>query len=160
MRRRLGRNRGRFLVRAPIVWIVALGSLLALPAGSDDAGTASLSSAPRPLLHADSAALERSLLDATLGIAKDDTKMLRAGLDGMEKACRRLKDDESFPREVRNYDSAFHLTLDRARELAGAGDIEHSAQQFCWIESACRKCHEQARKAAIRAPGADKPPAP
>src|SRR5262245_30901587 len=99
---------------------------------------------PQPL-HVDTAALERALADTVLAVSRGDAPAMRAGLDGLERSCRRTRDDEALPKQVLTFDTAFHLTLDRARELAGSGDIEHAAQQFCWIQGACRKCHEQAR---------------
>jgi hypothetical protein len=104
--------------------------------------------APKPV-HADAAALERALADTILALARADAAGMRAGFDTMERSCRRMRDDEPLPKPLLTYDAAIHNVLDRARELAGAGDVEHSAQQFCWIQSACRNCHDKARKEGL-----------
>lgn len=122
--------------------------LTAVSAGAIAGGEPS-GEAPVPSrLHDDPSALERALLDAMQALSKGDGTALRAGLDGMEKACRRAGREDAIPKEVYQFDLAFHATLDRARELAGAGDVEKASQQFCWIQNACRKCHDAARKGA------------
>jgi len=131
---------------------LVLGSSLCLPAvlvrGDEP---------QRQPFHADPAVLERTLADTILALSRGDAPAMRSGLDGIEKACRRTRDDEPYPKELLTFDNAFHLTVDRARELAGAGDIEHSAQQFCWIQGACRKCHDEARKSGVLPPKPRKP---
>lgn len=124
-----------------------LGVALAVPAGSAEGSQATAPAEARPM-HESSAALERALLDAMQALSRGDTAALRTGLDGMEKACRRTAREEPFDKEVYQFDLAFHAALDRARELAGAGDVEKAAQQFCWIQNGCRRCHEIARKGA------------
>lgn len=131
---------------------LALGSMLWLPTGPG------YGDEPKAQpVHADAAALERALADTILALSRGDAPGMRAGLDGLERSCRRTRDDEPLPKQLLTFDIAFHLTLDRARELAGAGDIEHSAQQFCWIQSACRKCHDQARKDGLSVGNPAKP---
>ena len=128
-------------MRSRVLGAVACAALVLLPAGAGRGEEAR----PRPL-HDDAAALEKAIQDTILALARDDAPRMRDGLDALEHGCRRTRDDEDLPKQLQLFDTAFHLTLDRARELAGAGDIEHAAQQFCWIQSACRKCHDQARK--------------
>ena len=131
-------------MRSRTLCALAIGSMLGLAAGrarGDDP-------APKPM-HADTAALERALADTVLALSRADAAAMRAGLAAIERSCRRTRDDEPLPKPLLTYDAAFHNVLDRARELAGAGDVEHSAQQFCWIQSACRNCHDKARKEGL-----------
>jgi hypothetical protein len=138
-------------VGSRLLSVLAVAAMLWLPAGTGRGEEA----APRPV-HEDGAALERALQDTVLALARGDAPGMRSGLDALEHGCRRTRDDEPIPKQILLFDTAFHLTLDRARELAGAADIEHAAQQFCWVQSACRKCHEEARKDGL---AVGKPPA-
>ena len=131
-------------MRSRILCALAAGSMLWLTAGRIHGEDPT----PQPV-HTDAAALERALSDTILALSRGDAAAMRAGLDTIERSCRRTHDTEPLPKQVLTFDVAFHLTLDRARELAGAGDVEHSAQQFCWIQGACRKCHADARKEGL-----------
>jgi hypothetical protein len=107
--------------------------------------------AERIPIHTDSAALEQAFIDTTVALVRGDASATRSGFDRMEKLCRRASQDEphAYPKQVTTLDAALHLTLDRARELSGAGDVEGASQQMCWIQAVCRDCHTAARKAGI-----------
>jgi hypothetical protein len=136
-------------LRSRLLLVLALACALVAVAGPGRGEEAAPEPPKAARLHADAAELERALAETIVALSRDDAAAMRAGLDRIERACRRTRDDEPLPKKVLTFDVAFHLTLDRARELAAAKDVEHAAQQFCWIQSACRKCHAQARQDGI-----------
>ena len=101
--------------------------------------------------HPDPAALERALLEATRAFMRADVSGARTALDRIEKGCRRLSPEESpaYPEALIEYDRAFHLALDGARELAGRRSLEESWDQFVWIQRGCRVCHGLAEKSGV-----------
>lgn len=121
--------------------------LVAAAAGPSGSGGESQPIVPSAVrAHADPAALERAVLDATLAFLRADLASARSALDRIEEGCNRLKRDEGtpFPGEVVVYDQAFHTALDFAREYAVKGRLEESFDQFVWIQRGCRGCHATA----------------
>jgi hypothetical protein len=87
------------------------------------------------------------VLDATLAFLREDLKAARPALDRIESGCRRLREDdrEVYGSELLTYDRAFHAALDMSREMATAGDLPRSWEQFMWVTKGCRACHAIAR---------------
>jgi len=107
--------------------------------------------APRlPSPHADGKAEEQAVLDATLAFLREDAKAARPALDRIEAGCRRLREDDVavYGSELVTYDRAFHVALDVSREMASAGNLERSWEQFMWVTKGCRTCHGIARAGA------------
>ena len=100
-----------------------------------------------PSPHPDGKAAEQAVLDATLAFLREDLKTARSALDRIEAACRRLREDDhqAYGSEVVGYDRAFHAALDVSREMASAGNLQRSWEQFMWVTKGCRGCHEIAR---------------
>ena len=100
-----------------------------------------------PSPHPDGKAAEQAVLDATLAFLREDLAAARPALDRVEAGCKRLRDDdrEIYGGEVANYDRAFHAALDTSREMASAGDLQRSWEQFMWVTKGCRACHALAR---------------
>lgn len=142
----------------PRIALVACAVALALGAVSaEGAPDAPPSRAP---VHADSAALEMAILDATRAFLREDLVAARAALDRVESSCRRLdrERDGAISIDVVLFDQAFHKTLDVAREYSGRGLGERAFDQLRWIQKSCRTCHEIARKEGI--PGVPVPTTP
>lgn len=116
--------------------------LLAGLAAEPQSGPARL---PSP--HPDGQAAEQAVLDATLAFLREDLKAARPALDRIESSCRRLREDdrETYGSELLTYDRAFHAALDMSREMATAGDLQRSWEQFMWVTKGCRACHALAR---------------
>lgn len=100
-----------------------------------------------PSPHPDGAALEQAVLDATLAFLREDLKAARPALDRMDAGCRRMREDdvEAHGSELVAYDRAFHSALDLSREMATAGNMQRSWEQFMWVTKGCRGCHAIAR---------------
>jgi hypothetical protein len=135
----------------PGPWIVAAvsGAGLSLFAGSPPAER---EDAVR--FHPDPAAVERSILDATRALLRDDSRGTRRALDALEEGCRRVNAEEEsrLPSDVVAWDLAFHARLDMAREFAARGKIEDSFDSMIGVQRACRGCHEKAVEHGIKAP--------
>jgi hypothetical protein len=105
--------------------------------------------APRrlPTPHVDGKATEQAVLDATLAFLREDLSAARPALDRIEAGCRRFREDdrEVYGGEILSYDKAFHAALDVSREMASAGDLQRSWEQFMWVTKGCRSCHALVR---------------
>jgi hypothetical protein len=105
--------------------------------------------APRrfPSPHADAKATEQAVLDATLAFLREDLGAARPALDRIEAGCKRFREDDRdvYGGEITSYDRAFHAALDVSREMASAGDLQRSWEQFMWVTKGCRACHALAR---------------
>lgn len=114
-------------------------------------------------MHADVAALERAVVDATLAFIRSDLRAAREALDRADAGCRRLRSEEdpSYPSDLVTYDQAFHTTIDMAREFSTRGALDRAFDQFVWMQKACRTCHEIARGKGFLPPtGSDATPGP
>jgi hypothetical protein len=107
-----------------------------------------------PSPHAEGKAAEQAVLDATLAFLREDLQAARPALDRIEAGCRRLREDDvaTYGSELVGYDRAFHVALDVSREMATAGNLPRSWEQFMWVTKGCRTCHGLAR-AGPKAPG-------
>ena len=107
--------------------------------------------APRrlPSPHRGGRATEQAVLDVTLAFLREDLAAARPALDRIEAGCKRLGEDDRavYGGEVLAYDRAFHAALDVSREMASAGDVQRSWEQFVWVSKGCRACHALARSA-------------
>jgi hypothetical protein len=120
---------------------ILLAIVAAVPLGAEELP------ARLPSPHADGKALEQAVLDATLAFLREDLKTARAALDRIEAGSRRLREDDValYGSEVTTYDRAFHAALDVSREMATAGKLPRSWEQFMWVTKGCRTCHGLAR---------------
>lgn len=102
-------------------------------------------------VHGSGRELERAILDAALAFLREDPAGAKRALDGVAASFPglRVEDEERFGQAVVDYDEAFRVTVNRAREMAGAGALDASFDQFVWIQRTCRICHEQARGAGF-----------
>jgi len=102
-----------------------------------------------PPVHADHIAIEQAVLDTTTAFLHEDGPGVRRALDVVAANCRILvfEDEELVGRQAVVYDGAFHSTLNRARELVTAGELDESFSQFMWIQRSCISCHRLAREA-------------
>jgi hypothetical protein len=89
------------------------------------------------------------VLDVTLAFLREDLSAARPALDRIEAGCKRLREDdrEVYGGEILTYDQAFHAALDVSREMASAGELQRSWEQFMWVTKGCRACHALARSA-------------
>ena len=103
----------------------------------------------RPSPHRDGKATEQAVLEVTLAFLREDLSAARPALDRIEGGCKRLGEDDRavYGGEVLAYDRAFHAALDVSREMASAGDVQRSWEQFMWVAKGCRVCHAMARSA-------------
>jgi len=133
---------GRMSVLACLLSLVVLG---AVPASDDE--LAGVSEPGVRAVHADTAKVEQALLAATLAFLRENPAEARSALDMIHRNSRALHGDEVgvVGADVLTYDRAFHETLDRSRELAGAGEIDAAFNQFVWVQRACRTCHALSR---------------
>jgi hypothetical protein len=130
------------LVLAGIAGLVLAGVL----AGDDEA-----TPPERRPVHGKGSDVERLVLEAARGYLREDAAAAKRALDGVAKAFDGLRAEEEsiYGEAVVNYDQAFRVTVDRARELAAAGAFDESFDQFVWIQRTCRICHAQAREAGL-----------
>jgi len=119
--------------------------LIALLAGLAEEPTPAPRHLPSP--HPDGKAVEQAVLDATLAFLREDLSAARPALDRIEAGCKRQREDdrEVYGGEIATYDRAFHAALDVSREMASAGDLPRSWEQFMWVTKGCRACHALAR---------------
>ncbi|HEX5044972.1 MAG TPA: hypothetical protein VFV75_18910 [Candidatus Polarisedimenticolaceae bacterium] len=119
--------------------------LIALLAGLAEEPAPAPPHLPSP--HVDGKATEQAVLDATLAFLREDLSAARPALDRIEAGCKRLREDdrEAYGGEIMSYDKAFHAALDVSREMASAGDLQRSWEQFMWVTKGCRACHALAR---------------
>jgi hypothetical protein len=130
---------------AVLVAVILLG---AASPETPPAGGEPSTDGPAPI-HADGAALERAVLDATIAFLHSDLHAAREALDRIAAGCRRLSRDE-VPRPPEDEllgDQVFHKTVDFAREFATGGEIDKAFDQFVWAQKTCRTCHDRVRKA-------------
>lgn len=135
------------LLVAPIAAaIVSALAALSVAAGTDKP--------ERPKLHRDADVLEQATLDATLAFVREDGKRARAALDLMVTATRQVKAEEAdlYGEEVSAYEGAYRKTLNLARELTSAGELEEAFNQLVWAQRTCVKCHGLAREAGLLGP--------
>lgn len=125
--------------------------LVVLLVGASDPPEVESAVVPEGPMHADSEALLKALGETARCLAREDAACTRAALDRMEPNCARIQiqSDTRFDDRVRSADRAFHATVDRARELASAGEIAKTSQQFTWIRQTCLICHEASRRLGI-----------
>jgi len=148
-------SRRRALAGMAVAAVLLLG---AAPQASPPENAGAPEERPAPL-HADVAALERAVVDATLAYVHSDCRAARAALDRIDAGCRRLSRDDTpkAPDDVIVYDETFHKTVDLAREFAAGEQLERSFDQFVWAQRACRLCHGQAQAAKLMPPHPPKP---
>ncbi len=130
--------------------IAGLGSALAFGEGE----------AKHPRVHRDGSALEEAVVEANREFLREHSLLARAALDRAAEACRVVSSDEGgpYPSELVNFDRAFHLTLDKAREYATAGRIDDAFNQLVWVQRSCLSCHRMAREAGITVVLPETPP--
>jgi len=116
-------------------------------------------SGPPAAFHANPAALEQAVLDATRALLREDAPAARRALDRMEEGCARrtVEQDPTLSWQVAAWDEGFHRQLDTARELAKRGDVDGTYDTLAWLQRGCRGCHRQARLDG-RMPAAPPPP--
>jgi len=121
--------------------------LIALLAGTGEEPSPPPHRLPSP--HPDGRATEQAVLDVTLAFLREDLSAARPALDRIEAGCKRLREDdrEVYGGEILTYDQAFHAALDVSREMASAGELQRSWEQFMWVTKGCRACHALARSA-------------
>jgi len=109
--------------------------------------------APQPV-HRDSAKLLEAVGDAARAHAIEDLAAMGTALDRIDANTRPLGDADRAVYGARtvNYDQAFHVTLDRARQLLAGGDLENAFNQFVWVQRACVVCHADARESGVQIP--------
>jgi len=83
------------------------------------------------------------MLETTKGLMFGDFKAARAGLDRVEKGCRRIGYDDlpAWPSEMVEQDVGMHVALTRAREFTSRERWEDAANSLVWIERCCKDCH-------------------
>jgi hypothetical protein len=121
----------------PLAGLVALGAL-----GPTEPGG--------PVrFHDDPQAVLTAMLDVHRAFYRDDAAATREALDRLERSCRRLapEDDARQGSDVVAFDRAYHVTLSRAREFSGAGDLARAFDEIVWVSRTCRSCHDFARRA-------------
>lgn len=104
-------------------------------------------------LHGDAKNIEQAVLDATRAFMREDSAAARKALDRLANESRELapEDDARYGSAVLNYNRALRVTLDRARESAGKGELEPAFDQFVWVQRTCRICHGLARERGLLA---------
>ena len=133
----------RMRILRTVTWLIGVcGALLAGAVFLADS-----TSPERASFHSDGKAVERAALEVSRALYRDDAAAARKALDSLEKLCRRLnpEEEETFGSEIVSTDRAYHLALDRTRELAGKGQAEQAFEQFFWVQRTCRACHGFAR---------------
>jgi hypothetical protein len=137
--------------------MLAAGFLMgAAPPETPPAGAEPSSDRPAPF-HADGAALERAVQDATAAFLRSDLRSAREALDRIKAGCPTLARDGAPKRSDDEMlsDQLLQRTLDLAREFSVSGETDKAFDQFAWVQRACRMCHELARKAK---PAGETPP--
>ena len=131
---------------AGIALVLVPVALLAQATGDHPADAARSVDELRPV-HLDTQALVQGVLEATRAFLREDAAAFRAGLDRVEAASRELdrEADAGYGSDLINYEQAFRVTLDRARELAVRGQLESAHRQFGWAQRGCVTCHGMAR---------------
>jgi hypothetical protein len=121
---------------APLAGLFALAAIAGTPEPA------------RPPFHQQPQAVLEAWLAANRASLREDAPAAREALDRLERACRRLAPEEvdSHGSELVAVDKAYHATLSRAREFAGAGELTQAFDEIVWISRTCRSCHEIARR--------------
>ena len=132
-----------------IAWVL-LGAAMALSAAGGPPGSAEREASgavPALLVHRDPREVLEGTVEAARAYLLEDATAMRAALDRIERATRRLdrERDAALGKDLLVYEQAFHETLDRAREMSGKGDLEKAFNQFVWTQRACVTCHGIAR---------------
>ena len=80
---------------------------------------------------------------------REDGPAALDNLGAIERLSRRLgaPDAEHYGQELVNYDTAFHQTIDRTRELSRRPELDDAFNHFVYIQRACVACHRIARRA-------------
>lgn len=101
-------------------------------------------------LHADTEKVEQAYLESVRAFLHQDLEAALEHLGAIEKLSRRLAgvDEPAFGSAMVNYDTAFHMTLDRTRELTRRGEFDAAFDQFVFVQRACVACHRIERPAA------------
>lgn len=131
--------------RHALFWILLV--LAAIVAGVATAqGEEEPANRPEPV-HTDAAELEQAAVDTARAFLREDATAARNAMDRIEGATRRLdhERDAALGEELLNFEQAFHVTLDRSRELAGKQRLEDAFNHFVWVQRACVSCHGIAR---------------
>lgn len=136
--------------RQPLTWVllvlVAVSAVVGMAQGEEE------DPADRPpTVHTDAAALEQAAVDAVRAFLREDAAAAREALDRVDGATRRLdrERDAALGDDLLTYEQAFHVTLDRAREMAGKRKLEESFNHFVWVQRACVTCHGIAREQGL-----------
>jgi hypothetical protein len=105
-------------------------------------------------MHADGAAVEAALLDATRAYLYGDLVAAREAMDRIAAGCRNplTGDVPTWPPKAAQFARAFHMGLNASRELAARRELEGSQERFFWIQRACRNCHVVSRENGLPAP--------
>lgn len=132
-----------------IAWVVLMAVLvLPVPASDDPPGESTTAGGEAmPKVHLEPSELVDGAVEAVRAYLLEDAPAMRAALDRIEQATRRLdrERDEALGSDLIIYEQAFHETLDRAREASIRGQLEEAFNQFVWTQRACVTCHGIAR---------------
>ena len=136
-----------------ILSVLVFLAALASPAGGQPPEGESNGEELQPV-HRDTVVLERSSLEAIRSFLREDPVAARRALDQVDRNTRRLDRfaDAAYGEEMIVFEQAFHVTLDRARELAGKRRLEDAFNQFVWVQRSCIVCHGLARKQGLLPP--------
>lgn len=138
--------RGRIAMLSCVPALLVLGAVSAVevePVGESEPGAQAI--------HVSTAKIEQALVAATVAFLRENSRDARSALDVIHENSRTLHPDEVdvVGSDVLAYDRAFHETLDRSRELAGAGELDAAFDQFVWVQRACRTCHALSRERGL-----------
>lgn len=151
--------RKRWIFGAVMVTAAAVvaGTRASSPAGAPSLATPDVK-AP---LHADSKEMEAGLVDLTLAYSREDIRAVRAGIDRLDAACRKLDDKDSvFPHDIVVQDMALHRVLDRGRAVLRDEGLVRFDEIAIWAVKSCGRCHAVARREGLLPPSPEASPAP
>ena len=135
--------------RQPLIFVLLVfAAIAAMTAVARGAGE---SADPPAAVHTDAAALEQAAVDTARAFLLEDAEAAREALDRVEGATRRLdrERDAALGDDLLTYEQGFHVTLDRAREMAGKQRLEEAFNHFVWVQRACITCHGIAREQGL-----------
>jgi len=133
---------------------LALAAVVAF--GATRGGDAAAEGAPAAQrMHVDPQRVVQAMFEAARAFYLERPADARTALDRVDAAMRRLEfdDRQTLGKDLQTYDTAFHKTLDLAREYAARGRQDDAFNQFVWVQRGCFTCHRIAREQGLLGDG-------